>query len=354
MDFSPWLLEKPIAKSKEALDRIYLAKRRIQSILDRHVVCHQKTLEKKVSEQGPNDQRVDPHLVGLAIKDLKELRRIKATKHPETKKADWLSNPATDVLSIQKKLNEIAPLYAAVTGGGFGNLTGDALEVVTYKCLESVYKNNNLYSFLGHFRLSEPKINQGELLRFNKVQPPKSISGNTTEGEADFIQFGHRTGPLCVECKNYREWIYPHHEVIKELIIKSYELDAIPVLITRRLHYTTMTNLFEPAGIISHEAYHQYYPSDKSELAEKVRDKRSLGFTDVLATEDPQLRTLKFFSEILPRVVDAMSYKWKQNKSALLDFANNNINLAQLYTEIGSVAGGKWQNFEEQNSDDGY
>jgi hypothetical protein len=164
----------------------------------------------------------------------------------------------------------------------------------------------------------------------------------TTEKEADFFQFGHDPGAACIECKNLREWLYPDHPLIKELIIKAADLDMIPVLIARRLHYTTRTNLLAPAGIIAHESLFQYYPLDQADIASQVKHARSLGFTDVIATEDPHPRTVKFFAEILPAIIGYMSERWFQNKDSLLAFAHGEIQLAQLYTEIGSQAGGKW------------
>src|SRR5262249_55412535 len=120
-----------------------------------------------------------------------------------------------------------------------------------------------------------------------------------------------------------------------------------PVLIARRLHYTTRANFLEPAGIIAHESYYQYYPADQSERADKVRHKRSLGFTDVTASEDPHPRTTRFFGSILPKIVDDMAARWKANKDALWAYATNQIHLAQLYTRIDSPAGGKWEDREE-------
>jgi hypothetical protein len=67
-----------------ALLAIALAKKRVQSILDRDTVAHQQTLEQKIAEQGPEQQRVDPHLVGLAVMDLLELNRLSAYTHPAT------------------------------------------------------------------------------------------------------------------------------------------------------------------------------------------------------------------------------------------------------------------------------
>jgi hypothetical protein len=248
------------------------------------------------------------------------------------------ANPGTSAATVAKRLTQLAPLYASVSGSGFGNLTGDALELIVYKCLDHVYEANSLYAYQGHFRLNEPKVGG----RYRKTHPPRNIGRHSTAKEADFLQFGYSVGPLCIECKNYREWTYPHHQFIKELIIKAAELHTIPVLVARRIHYSTITNLLEPAGIIAHESYYQYFPADQAELATKVRDKRSLGFTDVVASEDPPARTLTFFRDNLPKIVDRMSAKWKENQDVLLGYALDQMNLAQLYTEIKSPAGGKW------------
>ena len=236
---------------------------------------------------------------------------------------DWYSNPATPEAAISNKLADLAPLYASVTGAGFGNLTGDALEIIVFKCLEETFQAAPAHAYLGAFHLAEPKNQHG---RYRKTQPPKHIGKNRTLKEADFIQFGHAAGPLCIECKNYREWIYPHHQIIRDLIIKSSQLGAIPVLVARRIHYTTRANFLEPAGIIAHESYYQYYPEDKGALAASARHKRSLGFTDVLASETPHPRTTKFFSELLPSIVPWMSQRWRRIERREFD-ALEGINL---------------------------
>jgi hypothetical protein len=282
--------------------------------------------------------RVDPHLIGLAIMDMVELNRLRKFSHHASQTRSWCANIGTPDTLVQNKLTTIAPLYASVSGGGFGNLTGDALEVITFKCIKLISERNPRYAYHGHFFLEQPKSSG----RFKKTQPPKNICGGTTQKEADFIIYGYDEGPLCVECKNLREWLYPRDVLIKELIIKSYELGAIPIMIDRRIHYTTRSNFLIPAGIIAHESYFQYYPSDQSELAEKVKHKRLLGFTDVRATEEPDKRTVRFFEDNLPKIISLMAQKWKLNRNALYDFAKEEINLSQLYTAISSPAGGKW------------
>jgi hypothetical protein len=254
------------------------------------------------------------------------------------------SNLTTKQDQIDTRLDELAPLYDQITGHGFGNLVGDALEIIVEKCLLAIQQENPRYQYQGHFHLDAPKDKQG---RYQKTQPPKTMGARATKKEADFFQFGHAEGALCIECKNYREWVYPHHGIVRELVIKASDLDTIPVLITRRLHYMTKKNLLEPAGIIAHETYYQYYPADQDTLAQRVKHKRSLGFTDVLATETPHARTMKFFRESLPKIVGPMADAWNAKKHHLRSYADGEINLAQLYTEIDSPAGGKWQDFSE-------
>ena len=85
-------------------------------------------------------------------------------------------------------------------------------------------------------------------------------------------------------------------------------------------------------------------------LAASVRDKRSLGFSDVRATEEPHPRTVRFFATILPKIIGHMSERWFKHAPALVAYANEEINLAEIYTEIGSPAGGKWQQFTPEGT----
>lgn len=345
--FSRKILDGPEGNSDESLERIAIAKRRIQSVLDRDTIACQKTLEQKISEQGPREMRVDPHLIGRAILDLTELNRLVTHHHQSTGRLGWLSNPGRAAAEVTERLNFLAPLYDSVSGHGFGNLTGDALELVVWKALRSVHAAKRRFTYQGHFDLTQPKNDHG---RYRRVQPPKSNGEYTTKKEADFFQFGHTAGALCIECKNYREWIYPDHVIIKELIIKASDLQMIPVLVARRLHYTTRNNLLAPAGIIAHESLYQYYPADKAELAAQVRHARNLGFTDVLAVEEPHARTQRFFGELLPGLVAPMGAKWTKNMGALVAFANEEIQLPELYREIGSPAASSWE--EDMNPAD--
>ena len=121
--FSEITLAHPEVKNADALERIGLGKRRVQSVLDRDLVAHKRTLEQKISDQGPEGQKVDPPLLGLAIDDLLHLNRLREHHHPATKDKPWYANPATSAADVKERLDVLAPLYASVSGSGFGNLT---------------------------------------------------------------------------------------------------------------------------------------------------------------------------------------------------------------------------------------
>jgi hypothetical protein len=190
--------------------------RRLASVLPREILACQRTLEQKISEGGPKPQRIDPHLLGLAIRELLQERElIRHHTHTATRSLKWFSYLGTPEAEILQKLVEIAPLYAQVTQTNFKNLIGDALEIIVYKSLLRLHAQSPRYTPLGSFDLEGPRSNRG---RHIKTDPQRNIVGNVTTKVPDFILTGFDIGPIWIECKNYREWLYPEHKEITELI----------------------------------------------------------------------------------------------------------------------------------------
>ena len=158
------------------------------------------------------------------------------------------------------------------------------LTLLVFQRLQPIHAAKPRFAYRGYFHLNQPKNAQG---RFQKIQPPKELSPEALPAkEADFILFGYDVGPLCIECKNYREWLYPHEPYIANLIIKAINCGAMPVSAAPSdTLYEVLGRCLAPAGIVAHESYFGIYASDKATLAEQVKNKRLLGFTDVLASE---------------------------------------------------------------------
>ena len=110
------------------------------------------------------------------------------------------------------------------------------------------------------------------------------------------------------------------------------------MLIARRIHYSTRSNFLRPGGIIAHESLFQYYPEDYTELASRVKNKKTLGFTDIRPTEQPHTVTSSFIAVKLPAIVPRASTLWANNKAALVAYAQGSIPRAELYRAISSPA----------------
>lgn len=59
-----------------------------------------------------------------------------------------------------------------------------------------------------------------------------------------------------LEAKNIREWLYPQREEITELLQKCTAVDAVPVLVARRIHFSTF-RVLNPCGVVLHQTYNR-------------------------------------------------------------------------------------------------
>jgi len=114
--------------------------------------------------------------------------------------------------------------------------------------------------------------------------------------------------------------MYPHDEDIHDLLRKCLALDAVPVLIARRIHFSTFA-VFSKCGVIVHQTYNQLLPQAEAELAAKVRDKTLLGFHDVRLGNQPDARLVKFVTVNLPKVAAEARTKFQDHKDLLQAYA---------------------------------
>ena len=159
---------------------------------------------------------------------------------------------------------------------------------------------------------------------FAKEEPPSSLSGHRIPGDKklDFLVQHPQGGYAGIEVKNIREWMYPDREEVREMLFKCCAINVVPVLIARRIHYSTFSVL-NPCGVIIHQTYNQLYPDSAHELAAKVRDKQLLGYHDVRLGNQPDQRLVRFIHKNLPQVLLGSRVSFNAFKDLLSNYCGS-------------------------------
>ena len=156
---------------------------------------------------------------------------------------------------------------------------------------------------------------------YSKIEP-RSVSGHkSSSGIVDFVVTTPDGIRGAIEVKNTRKWIYPKSSEIKQLLQKALDLDAVPILIARRIAFVTFYVL-NWCGVLVHETYNQLYPNADKELAELVKNKRLLGYHDVRVGNEPDVRLSRFTTEhLVPLLPEAMERN-EEFRDLLEDYAS--------------------------------
>ena len=126
-------------------------------------------------------------------------------------------------------------------------------------------------------------------------------------------------------------------------------LEAVPVLIARRYSYEAFSILTE-CGVIVHQMYNQRYANHDADLANRVRDKRLLGYHDVRVGNDPDERLLKFVHVNLPLLMDGARAKFDEHRELLDEYVNSDMG----YPEFVSKVRGRYNEEREHTDYEGF
>jgi hypothetical protein len=279
--------------------------------------------ETMLSIAGPLDQRIEPHVLTPARQLLERQRKILRIEDHTT----WYRLADTPESEWRLRLDELSPIHGQLAKQSFTTRLGQSLEIAIYKALLQTGR----FEFLGAFlNLAE----HDDSAPYLKEEPPTSISGLTIPGKKhlDFLLLlqHDRSG---IEAKNIREWLYPHAAEIKELLLKCCAIDAIPVLISRRIPFITF-RVLNSCGVIVHQTYNQRFPESDEALAEKAKDKHLLGYHDIRLGNEPDARLLKFIGENLPKVLPAARQRFDSTKDLLRAYAESEIPYRTLLKAI--------------------
>lgn len=313
--------------------RIALARKRLASVLTRHVVANQRTLEQKISDAGPTNQRIEPVLLGRAMSRMREAGELATLSDSGT---NWHYLPDMPKAFIAERLAKQREVYLQIHNPDFAKHLGAALEVTVYRALLD-YK----LPCWGGFQSLD--VAPGE--HYRKIEPQTTFNLRTCKSPLDFIALvaGEYAA---IEVKNMREWMHPASKEIRKFLLKAVDLDMVPVLIARRIPYAMMQSL-EPCGVVAHQTYNQRYPAGFDAIAAQAMHKDLLGYHDIRLGTEPDTRMRRFFSELLPILIARARPKFDQMKDLLAELAKGNMDYKEFYTEL-QIRLGLWQRPEKK------
>jgi hypothetical protein len=305
-------------------ERLELARARLVRILAKHKVANARTLEQKISDAGPSNQRIDPHILTTARQQLEQQGVIIQLR----RQIPWYHLSGTPAGALQQRLALQEPIQQAMQQYNFTVRVGQALEIAVFRALRS---QTNL-QFFGHFLDLDA---HDDSQPYSKEEPPSGLSGHLLPNNRkfDFVAVSTSAGFIGIEAKNIREWLYPQRDEIKELLSKCCTVDAIPVLIGRRIPFVTF-KLLNVCGAIIHRTYNQLFPASEAALALRAKDKDLLGYHDIRIGNQPDARLQRFIQTNLPTLLKNARAKFEQFKDLLTDYSTGTIPYAEFAARV--------------------
>jgi hypothetical protein len=314
-------------------ERIELAKKRLQNVLRSHTVATARTLENKISDAGPTNQRIDPHILTSARNELETLGVIKTYRESQNS-PPWYFLTGTEEEILKARLAELGEVYRETLDKNFTLRMGQSLEIAVSRALQGQQN----FESVGHYRDLD-KHDDSTL--YSKEEPPSIVNERVCKGRLDFLLFTKDAGTVGVEVKNIREWFYSDRVEVLELLDKCCSLDAVPVLIARRYAYGAYSVLTD-CGVLLHQTYNQIYAQADATLAGKVKDKRLLGYHDVRVGNEPDARLLKFIHVNLPILLPEARKKFDEKRELIQQYAAEEISHAEFVARL------RGRDFEQQ------
>jgi hypothetical protein len=300
-----------------------------------------RTLEQKISDAGPSGQRVDPIYLTKALQELRAEGRVVPK---EAERINWYHLAGADSGSVEKRLEQQVSVYAQATAKQFKNRLGQVLEIAVYRALQQ----QSILEFVGGFSDLDK---HGDEKPYRKDEPPSIVSGKSMGTKRlDFVGWHREAGLWGIEVKNARGWFYPDRDDVRAFLRKCCAVNAVPILIARRISYVLRSEVFEPCGAIIHQTYNQRYPNSDAELALQVRDKRLLGFHDVRVGNEPDARLIKFLHVNLPAILPKAREKFDEHKDLLKGLGDKSLSYVDFHVELNTRRG-KYNRVEDENDD---
>lgn len=327
--------------SLEKEERRLLARKRLVSVLTRHGIANSRTLEQKISDAGPNNQRINPHVLTPVRADMESegviVRRFEGGN-------TWYHLASTDQSVVQSRLAFQIADFRAFSRNGIPQRIGQALEIATFRAMAL-----HGLEFFGRFRDLDA---HDDSTLYSKEEPPSHVGNRSLDGDQclDFLVRHPEAGHLGLECKNIREWIYPDRNEITETIAKALALDCVPVIIARRVPFVTY-KLMTACGIIIHQTYNQIMAAADAAIAARVKHKNSLGYHDIRLGNQPDARLLKFIGTDMMNVAAEARRKFEDHKDLLDAFSAGGTSYPEFAARVRRRSNGLNEDRDEEDGD---
>lgn len=321
--------------------RLDIARTRIPKILGSHGIAVMRTLEHKIADAGPYNQRINPHLISEARNQLIEEGVVVRSMRDG---APWFQLNDTPNDYVKERYEEQAPVFREVGNQSFSRRVGQSLEI----CVQNALDAQDSLEYFGRF--TDLDAHDDSSL-YSKEEPPSHIGSRALPNnqKLDFL-VRSKEGPglwAGVEIKNVRHWLYPHQEEILELLRKCTTLDIVPVLIARRIPYVTGF-LLRRCGVITWETLRQRYPSTAGDLASRARHKRLLGYSDITLGTEPDGPLKNFIGNNLPSVLPEQRSAFDEYKDLLSAFGNEEISYEEFAARVRRRHKGTREDYDEE------
>lgn len=299
-----------------------IARTRLLRVTATHGAATARTLENKISDAGPNPQRIDPHILTPVRNQLVKAGQLAC---PTRRGVLFYSDPQTPPDVVEARVAEQRRVYDALQAANMR--IGQTLEIATYRALLETQP-----LFFGRIRNLEE---HDDSRIYSKEEPPQHLGARSLRGDTrlDFIVQDRDAGAIGIECKNVREWLYPDRREIIDTAEKCLALDCIPVLIARRLPFVTF-RLLNSCGFVFHQNYNQLMPNSIAAVVEQAKQKTNLGYHDLRVGNEPDKRLMKFFrTDFIPACVAARP-KFNANRDLLERFVTRDMSYKEFSARI--------------------
>ena len=153
-------------------------------VLGTLTVANQRTLEQKISDAGPFNQRIDPHVLSDVPRRLMSEGRIGRV---QAANAPWFFAGNTAPELRDARLQDLLAVYNPYLK--LANRIGQALEIATYRAFCRMPEDTEFY---GRFKDLDEHDNS---TMYSKEEPPQHIGTRSLHGDETSISFCARLTP---------------------------------------------------------------------------------------------------------------------------------------------------------------